>query len=90
MTDDVSNLCEPALIPDSFCTDLTRIERIGPCVRLTFTVPQGASFGSARTENHVIAKLVLPADALPRIARALLADAAEIPELQLAPCRCEH
>jgi hypothetical protein len=50
-----------------------------------FSGRQSAQFDdSSRTENHVVAKLILPADALPGIARALLADAAEIPELQLA------
>ena len=81
----MTDLLESYSVPDAFCTDLARIERIGPCVRLIFSAPQSGPSGDTwRTENHVIAKLVLPADALPRIARALLADTAEMPELQLA------
>ena len=63
------NLIESCAVSDAFCTDLARIERVGPCVRLVFSVRQGAPHDDTlQTENIVIAKLVLPADALPRIA----------------------
>ena len=40
--DALPNLIEPYAVSDAFCTDLARIERIGPCVRLIFSVRQSA------------------------------------------------
>jgi hypothetical protein len=51
---------EPFSTPDAFCETLARIDRIGSCRRLVFTVtdhsdPRGPS-------RAVVAKLVVPAD----------------------------
>lgn len=65
-------LCEPAVVDDRFAATLARIETIGPVSRLIFAVPQsilaGASVGA---ELVVVARLIVPTDALPHIARQL-------------------
>ncbi len=79
MSGSYSNLIEPFCVPDVYCTELAKAERIGPCVRLVFTVPQSSVYGdSNRTEQAVVAKLVIPATALQSIAELLISDISEL------------
>lgn len=61
---------ETVAIPDAFCTALVRVERIGPCRRLVFTVPDDSAPESPL--RVITAKLIIPAEALPVIAAQLL------------------
>jgi hypothetical protein len=61
--DDHIPLSEPFCTQDLFATELGSVEVIGPCVRLTFVVRQNATFGGGK-ERLVVAKLVLPAEAV--------------------------
>ncbi len=63
----MSNLIEMYGVPDTFCEGLARIDQLGPCRRLTFTVRDGEG-------RVVVAKLILPAEALADIAQMLAAD----------------
>lgn len=72
-------------VRDIFCCDLASIERLGLCAaRLTFTARESANDGTPL--NVVVAKLVVPADILDGIARALLGDAPQIQEAKISPC----
>ncbi|MDP1868456.1 MAG: hypothetical protein Q8L13_19230 [Bradyrhizobium sp.] len=64
---------EPFAIQDAFCTALVRIERIGTCRRLVFSVPDDSAPESP--QRLVTAKLILPAEALASIAAQLFQDA---------------
>ena len=58
MSGPCGNLIEPFSAPDVYCTELARAERVGPCVRLVFSVPQSSFYGdSTRAEQAVVAKL---------------------------------
>ncbi len=61
---------ETIALPDAFCTALARVERVGPCRRLVFTVPDDSAPGSPL--RVITAKLMLPAEALAEIAAQLL------------------
>ena len=61
--------------PDAFCEALARIDRIGSCRRLVFTVtdhsdPRGPS-------RAVVAKLVVPAELMAELAQMIAADRPE-------------
>jgi hypothetical protein len=64
---------ESCPISDVFCEELVDIERLGPCVRLTFAVQSKVTFDEPPAVRAVVAKLILPAAALAEIAAALLA-----------------
>ena len=53
--------------PDTFCENLSKIDQVGPCRRLIFTVCD-------RHGRAVVAKLILPAEALAGMAQMLAAD----------------
>jgi hypothetical protein len=57
-------------IPEPYCEGLAKIEHLGPCRRLVFTVRDTAA-GHGRV---CVAKLILPAEALADIAQMLAAD----------------
>lgn len=61
---------EPFALQDVFCTALVRIERIGPCRRLVFAVPD--DIAPDCRQMTVTAKLMLPAEVLAEIAAQLL------------------
>ncbi len=69
-------LIEPFSIPDVFCLTLAKIERGGPLVRLVFATPQSPNFGEGDgpAENAVVARLLVPAEALASIADRLLGE----------------
>jgi hypothetical protein len=46
-------------VPDTFCDGLARIDKLGPCQRLTFVVREITGNG-----RLVVAKLILPAEGL--------------------------
>jgi hypothetical protein len=68
---------EPGVTPDTFATELVACHRLGGNLRLTFAVQQRMFDGTpdGTPERVVVAKLVLPADAVQEslltIARAL-------------------
>ena len=64
-----NDLIEMYGVPDTFCEGLARIDQLGPCRRLTFIVRDPAAHGRA-----VVAKLILPAEALADLAQMLAAD----------------
>jgi hypothetical protein len=65
---------EPVPIDDVFCTDLVRVERIGPCLRLSFATPQkGFGIGEdAASYKVIVARLVVPEGDTTTVARMLL------------------
>jgi hypothetical protein len=77
--DDHLPILEPCIVEDTFVTEMAFIERVGPMARLTFAVKSSAFNGRvAVAERHVRVRLVLPADALPAIAQALLGRLQEV------------
>jgi hypothetical protein len=66
---------EPFSVADAFCDALVRIERLGSCRRLVFTVSDpNASGGPARA---VVAKLIVPAEMMADLAQMIAADRPE-------------
>jgi hypothetical protein len=66
---------EPYGVPDAFCEALARIERIGSCRRLVFTVTDHSALGSL--SRAVVAKLVVPAELMAELAQMIAADRPE-------------
>lgn len=54
------NLIERFAVPDIFCADLVKVEKLGPCARLTFAVRQTSHTDGL--EYQVVARLVVPGD----------------------------
>ena len=73
---------EPFAVPVTFCDALARVEHIGPCRQLVFSVLDQSEPG--RQVRHVAAKLIMPADVLPAIAALLLQHAPAEAALALA------
>jgi hypothetical protein len=65
------DIIEPAPILDIFAQDMPRMERLGPCTRLIFTVKYTSAYNEG--ERVVVAKLIIPTENLCAIASALLA-----------------
>lgn len=70
--------------PDVFALSLGRIERLGPCWKLSFAQPQGV--GDQRG-NVVVLNLILPADELAKIAWQLLHPDDKLTNWHPAECR---
>jgi hypothetical protein len=66
----MSDVIETVAIPDVFCLDLARTERLGPCTRLVFTIDE-AGFGEPW--RAVVAKIIVPTESLRAIASAIMA-----------------
>ena len=66
----------------TFADALVRVEHLGPCRQLIFTMPDQSSPG--QPVRAVVAKLIVPAEALPAIAALLLQHAAAAPTLATA------
>jgi hypothetical protein len=64
-----NDLIEMYGVPDTFCEGLARIDQIGPCRRLTFMVRDPAGHG-----RQVVAKLILPAEAVAELAQMAATD----------------
>jgi hypothetical protein len=73
----MTDVIEPIAVPDLFVDRLVRIEHIGPCRRLVFAVPHVDSYGPGDRSLVVTARIVLPAEALPAIVEAPVADQVE-------------
>lgn len=60
------NIVEPHSIIDVFATDLVKVEKLGPCCRLTFAVRQSTDDGRGglQLEYQVVERLIIPADML--------------------------
>lgn len=70
--------CEPCPIMDTFCSDLVEVETFGAFARLTFGTIQRSSYMDDHTEGQrlervIVAKLIVPRDALQRMAEKMLA-----------------
>ena len=65
---------EPYATQDAFCDSLVRIERLGPCRRLVFAITQYRDNRDDHSMRAVIVKLVIPADLMPELAQAIVAD----------------
>lgn len=77
-----TELIEASPVPRAFCTELARIERIGPCSMLVFAMEQAALYGSADAKERIIeARVIVPTETLPAIA-AMIARACERGEVQ--------
>jgi hypothetical protein len=63
-------LVEPSPIQDVFVTELAAIMRLGPNLRLTFSVPE-IDIHDGRPERVVMVKLVIPAEAVPAMLATL-------------------
>ena len=74
MTAPEMELLESTYVADVFADRLAKVERIGPCVRLIFAVPDSIC-GSRQIS--VVARLVLPVDCLADVAQLLAATFAE-------------
>jgi hypothetical protein len=75
-------LSEPVPIQAIFCSELVKVERIGPCVRLVFAVEQTLYCGTKNesiSERTIIAKLVIPADLVQGLIDGLAAPEAPRP-----------
>jgi hypothetical protein len=72
-------------IMDVFCDELVDIERLGPCSRLTFTLPQKIDHGPEDRPVHVVARLIIPTENLPMVAQAML----RAPEANTVPPSAE-
>jgi hypothetical protein len=59
---------------DVFCEELARIERVGSCRRLVFTVIDQSA---PRRSRAVVAKLVVPAEVMAELAQMIAADRPE-------------
>jgi hypothetical protein len=57
-------------VPEFFAADLEKIERIGPCARLTFTSPKS---DEGRVLREAVLHLVVPTDRLIDFVRLLTA-----------------
>ena len=66
---DTSEIFEPFSTADIFCEALTRIDQIGNVRRLVFTTRDSINGGRA-----VVAKLILPAEAMFDLAQTIAAD----------------
>ena len=56
-------------VADVFCQELACIDHMGGAVRLTFTVTRDYEGGAVK---HIVGRLVVPADELPKMALALV------------------
>lgn len=64
-------LTEPCVVSDTFCSELALVERIGPCLRLTFAVAQTIHGCGGASERTVVAKVVIPAEAMASLLRQI-------------------
>jgi hypothetical protein len=70
------NIVESYGVSDTFVTDIVKVEKLGPCVRITFAVRQSAHdgrSGSSQTvlEYHIVDKLIVPTEMLVAMATIL-------------------
>jgi hypothetical protein len=72
-------LIDPLAMVDTFCTELVRIETLGPCSRLIFAVRQTLDEDS-RVHRVVCARIIVPSDQLASIASQAAACFAAKPE----------
>lgn len=76
---------------DVFATELARVERLGSVVRLTFAVMQSCEIAAGRleVERFVIARMILPVEALAAMTRMLSSPVKSIQFIcsHLSPCR---
>jgi hypothetical protein len=67
-------LLEPVAVPDVFCSGIGAVEQVGECLRFYLYVLQQPIAGEAgRQERHIVAKLIVPAKAVPLAAMQMLA-----------------
>jgi hypothetical protein len=66
---------EPFAVADAFADALVRIERLGSCRRLVFSVSDPHAVGGPA--RNVVAKLVVPAELMADLAQMIAADRPE-------------
>ena len=71
-------LVEPFVVTDTFCTELAAVERLGPCVRLTFAAQKRCPL-SGKPERQIVAQIVISAEALMSVT-AKIAQARTFPD----------
>jgi hypothetical protein len=60
-------------VPEFFCEALGRIDQVGSCRRLVFTITEKSQHG---TDRASVVKLVFPAEVLANVAQMIAADVA--------------
>jgi hypothetical protein len=60
-------------VPEFFCEALARIDRVGSCRRLVFTISERSQHG---TQRAPVVKLVFPAEVMASLAQMVAADVA--------------
>jgi hypothetical protein len=60
-------------VPEFFCEALARIDQVGSCRRLVFTISERSQHG---TQHAPVVKLVFPAEVMANLAQVLAADVA--------------
>jgi hypothetical protein len=65
---EIFTLAEPVIIPDTFVTELSAIERFGSTARLVFT---SRIFDGDCSERRVVCRLIVPAELLKTICRQI-------------------
>jgi hypothetical protein len=81
---DDDEVLEPIPLEHVFCTDFRKVERIGACIRLTFTAPESYTSQLGRSGYlRPAATIIVPAENMRAIAKRLVAvaDALEIKEM---------
>lgn len=63
-----SVMVEPIALADIFCSGIAKIEIIGPCARF-FMYADQASLTDGTAERVIVAKFVLPIEAIPECIR---------------------
>ena len=69
-----SDIIDTFGVPEFFCEALAKVEQIGPCRRLIFTINRGGV-------STPVASMVFPAEVLAEIAQMLAADVQTPPRL---------
>jgi hypothetical protein len=92
----LENIVEAYNVGDTFATDIVKVEKLGPCVRITFAVKQWVHDGRAgpsvtTLEYHVVDKLIVPSEMLVAMASILAqGDQTLEPVAQATPSRELH
>jgi hypothetical protein len=60
-------------VPELFCQALARIDQVGSCRRLVFTITERSHSG---THGAAVVKLVFPAEVMATVAQVIAADVA--------------
>jgi hypothetical protein len=66
-------LSEPAIVPDTFCSDVYEVEDLGEGnYRITFFTTQRSTYDGQGSEHVVVSRLVLTTSAALRVAQRIM------------------